>query len=66
MKVKVEACWGGRDVYHRLTLPERYRCPRLTIHSESWDRQAAKEAKDLILIELNWSVSRQSIRFDVH
>jgi hypothetical protein len=63
MKVKVESCWGGRDVYQRLTLP----CgQRLIIRHEHWNRNAAKDALDLIEIETNWTIPRRSIRFDVH
>lgn len=60
MKVKVEACWGGRDVYHRLTLPSGQ---RLIVRHESWNRAAAKDALDLIEIETNQP--RRSIRFEV-
>lgn len=72
MIVKVEQCWSGSSggtwreydgMHFRLTLP----CgQRLNIGGDSWNRKVASAAKDLILIETNWRVSRQSIRFDVH
>lgn len=62
MRVKVESCWGGHRLYHRLTLPDG---KRLILGREEWNRSAAKDALDLIGVERP-SVPRHTIRFDVH
>ena len=62
MKIKVEACWGGREITQRLTTPNGL---RLIIRHERFGRAAATDALNLLAAELP-HVPRKSIRFDVH
>jgi hypothetical protein len=57
-KIKVERCWGGRDLYFRLYLPNG---EREFVRRDRWDRQAAKEA--LNLLEGVYGYERTAIRF---
>lgn len=60
MKVKVEACWGGGDVYHRVNVNgDRFR-----VNRDTWDRKAATEALDVL--ENVYHLPRSSIRFEVN
>lgn len=61
MIVKVEQCWGGKDLYFRLTLPDG---SRESIQKDTWDRKAATEARNLL--ENVYHLKRQNIRFQVH
>ncbi len=67
MTINVEACWGGKNIYFRLNIPEMIggrRHPRAHqefIRRETWDRQAAAEALDLL--ENVYGFNRRSIRF---
>ena len=58
MIVKVEKCWAGQEVYHRLTLPDG---SRERINSATWNRKAAAEARDLL--EHVYHLERRKIRF---
>ena len=57
MIVKVEKCWAGQEVY-RLTLPDG---SRERINRDTWNRQAASEALDLL--EHVYHLERRKIRF---
>lgn len=61
MTVKVEACWNGRDMCQRITMPDG---SRETIRRDAWDRKAASEAIDLL--EHVYGFGRRNVRFDVH
>lgn len=60
MKVYVESCFNGHGIYQRLTMPDGN---RVLINSESWNRAAAIEGKDMICRA--YKVNRKNIRFNV-
>ena len=60
MKVKVDTCWGGKDEYQRLTLPDG---SREIVREATWNRKAASKALDLL--ERVYLIPRKSVRFQV-
>ena len=59
MIVKVENAFNGHKCYQRLILPDG---GRFNIYHETWTREAAKEALDIIEAERP-KVRRRSVRF---
>jgi len=58
MKVKVEQCFNGHNLYYRLTLPDG---SREFITSDTWKREQSIAAKNLI--ETLYKIPRNKIRF---
>lgn len=63
MIILVERCWAGKDIYHRVTVPGSRANAHLNIRRETWDRQAAKEALDIL--ENAFHIPRRNVRFSV-
>lgn len=57
-RIVVERCWGGKNIYFRLTMPNG---EREFVRQETWTRKTATEALDLL--EGVYGYCRQAIRF---
>jgi hypothetical protein len=67
MIIHVQGCWAGKRRYFRLSAKTRRKgdgwdCFEI-IHGSTWNRFLAKEALDLI--EKNYGIPRESVRFQI-
>ena len=58
MRVKVEQCWNGNQLFFLLSLPNY---SRERVYSDVWDRKTATICLDLI--ENLYKVKRANVRF---